>query len=63
MNATAPAWPNIFQKPLARSIAAVGLAHLKGLTSLSHLWLNKTQITNAGFKELTQAMPRLNIQR
>jgi hypothetical protein len=26
-NAIAPAWPNIFQSPCARSIAAAGLAH------------------------------------
>jgi hypothetical protein len=44
-------------------ITDAGLAPLKGLTSLSVLRIGKTQVTDAGIKELQQALPSLTIYR
>jgi hypothetical protein len=43
------------------SVTDAGLVHLKGLTKLSHLGLNGTQVTNAGMNELKRTLPGLTI--
>jgi hypothetical protein len=43
------------------SVSDAGLAHLKGLAALSILTLLRTQVTDAGVKELRQALPNLRI--
>jgi internalin A len=43
------------------SVSDAGLAHLKGLACLSTLTLLRTQVTDAGVKELRQALPNLRI--
>jgi hypothetical protein len=43
------------------SVSDAGLAHLKGLAGLSILTLLRTQVTDAGVKELRQALPNLII--
>ncbi len=40
-----------------------GLVHLSKLPSLSELYIDDAQITDAGVKELQQALPRLTIER
>jgi hypothetical protein len=44
-------------------LSDAGLVHLKGLTNLSYLQLDGTQVTDAGVKELTRALPSLRIMR
>ena len=39
-----------------------GLEHLKELTGLERLWLNYTQVTDAGVEKLQQTLPKCNIQ-
>jgi hypothetical protein len=48
---------------LTSSLDYSGLAHLKGLTKLSSLELANTQVTDAGVKQLQQALPNLKINR
>jgi hypothetical protein len=43
------------------SVSDAGLAHLKGLACLSTLTLLRTQVTDAGAKELRQALSNLSI--
>ena len=45
------------------SITDAGLDHLKGLTSLRDLYLDGTQVTNAGVKKLKEALPYCIIRR
>jgi len=40
-----------------------GLEHLKGLTQLEQLWLDGTQVTDAGVEKLNQALPKCNFNR
>ena len=40
-----------------------GLVHLKGLTKLEYLSLNKTKVTDAGIAELKQALPICRINK
>ena len=36
---------------------------IPGLTNLKRLWLNNTQVTDAGLAELRKALPNRNISR
>ncbi len=49
--------------PWRTGITDAGLAHLKGLTNLSLLNLTGTSVSDAGVKELQQALPSLTIVR
>jgi hypothetical protein len=42
-------------------VSEAGLAHLKAMTKLSDLNLTLTQVTDAGVKDLEQALPSLHI--
>jgi len=37
--------------------------YLKGLTMLQELWLDDTQVTDAGIAELTKALPNCSISK
>ena len=41
----------------------VGLMHLKGLTNLEFLYLDGTQVTDAGVRKLQAALPDTEILR
>ena len=43
-------------------VSDAGLAHLKGLTKLESLLLYSTKVTNAGVKQLQQALPNCKIK-
>ncbi len=40
-----------------------GVTHLKEMKGLIHVDLNKTQLTDAGLKELTEALPNCKVTR
>jgi Leucine-rich repeat (LRR) protein len=44
-------------------ITDAGLERLKGLSSLRHLFLGATQVTDAGVNELTKALPNVTVRR
>jgi hypothetical protein len=44
-------------------VTDAGLAHLKGLTNLGEVGLEGTQVTDAGVRDLQQALPSLKIHR
>ena len=44
-------------------VSDAGLEHLKGLTKLQSLNLLGTKVTNAGVKNLQQALPKCHIDR
>jgi hypothetical protein len=48
---------------MGNRVTDAGLVHLKGRKKLSYLDLKLTQVTNAGVKELQQALPSLKIVR
>ena len=37
--------------------------HVKGMTSLEELWLQGTQVTDAGVQDLQKALPNCHISR
>jgi hypothetical protein len=43
------------------NITDMGLKELAGLKSLQALYLNRTQVTDAGLKELRKALPGCDI--
>ena len=45
----------------APSVSDAGLVHLKGLTKLKTLGLERTKVTDAGVAELKQALPKCRI--
>ncbi len=45
------------------NVSDADLAHLKGLTKLSQLYLSATGATEAGVREIQRALPRLKINR
>jgi hypothetical protein len=42
-------------------VSDAGLAHLKGLTNLTTLQLERTQVTTEGVAELKKSLPDANI--
>ena len=43
------------------TITDAGIGHLMGLAKLTRLWLNGTQVTDAGVVALQQALPECEI--
>jgi len=44
-------------------VTNAGLEHLKGMTSLTPLYLFQTKVTDAGVKKLQQALPKCKIRQ
>jgi hypothetical protein len=43
-------------------VTDTGLEHLKGLTNLERLELNRTQVTDEGVRKLQEALPNCEIK-
>ena len=56
-------WGNWTERRSPRFQKPPGLFHLKGLTKLDQLILDDTKVTDAGVKQLQQALPNCKIRR
>jgi len=47
---------------LSSQITDAGMVHLKGLTGLQTLYLNRTKVTDAGISDLQKSLPNCRVQ-